>query len=290
MIINKELEIVECPRDAMQGLDYFIPTESKISYINLLLNCGFDVLDVGSFVSSRAIPQMQDTAKVLNQIDVSSSSTKLLTIVANRRGAESAIEFDQVSYLGYPFSISETFQKRNTNKSIEESYRLLDEIYSIANKGNKDVVLYLSMAFGNPYGDHWDRELVHYWIDQLYKRFGPSIISLSDTIGCADIETIGVLFRDLISGFSSVDFGAHLHVKPQDAKLLIDVAYNSGCRRFDTAMKGFGGCPMAKDDLTGNMPTEELLMWMRRNDIINDIDSENFDLAIDSVDQIFKKV
>jgi len=290
MVINKELEIVECPRDAMQGLDYFIPTESKISYINLLLNCGFDVLDVGSFVSSRAIPQMRDTTKVLNQINVSSSSTKLLTIVANRRGAESAIEFDQVSYLGYPFSISETFQKRNTNKSIEESYRLLDEIYSVANKGNKDVVLYLSMAFGNPYGDHWDRELVHYWIDQLHKRFHPSVISLSDTIGCADKETIALLFRELISGFSLVDFGAHLHVKPQDAKPFIDAAYNSGCRRFDTAMKGFGGCPMAKDDLTGNMPSEQLLEWLIQNNIVNNINVSNFDMAMDSVNKVFQNV
>ena len=290
MIINKKLEIVECPRDAMQGLDYFIPTKTKVEYINLLLKCGFDVLDVGSFVSARSIPQMCDTPEVLSQIEVSSSSTKLLTIVANRRGAESAIEFDQISCLGYPFSISETFQKRNTNKSIEESYQLLDEIYSLANKGNKEVVLYLSMAFGNPYGDHWDIELVHYWIEQLHKRFDPSIISLSDTIGCADIEIITLLFSELISGFSSVDFGAHLHVKPQDAKLLIDAAYNSGCRRFDTAMKGYGGCPMAKDDLTGNMPSEQLLEWLIQNNIVNNINVSNFDMAIESVNKVFQNV
>jgi hydroxymethylglutaryl-CoA lyase len=287
--MNKnEVAIIECPRDAMQGLDYFIPTQRKVEYINLLLKCGFDVLDVGSFVSARSIPQMRDTAEVLSQIDASSSSTKLLSIVANRRGAESAIEFDQISYLGYPFSISETFQKRNTNKSIEESYRLLDDIYSIANTGNKEVVLYLSMAFGNPYGDHWNRELVHYWIDQLYKRFTPSIISLSDTIGCADRETIDVLFKELIPHFESVDFGAHLHVKPNDAERLINSAYNAGCRRFDAALKGFGGCPMAKDDLTGNMPTEKLTSWMMQNNIANNIDIKGFDLAINSVERIFK--
>ena len=285
---NNEVAIIECPRDAMQGLNYFIPTQRKVEYINLLLKCGFDVLDVGSFVSARSIPQMRDTAEVLSQIEASSSSTKLLSIVANRRGAESAIEFDQISYLGYPFSISETFQKRNTNKSIEESYRLLDDIYSLANRGNKEVVLYLSMAFGNPYGDLWDRELVHYWIDQLHKRFAPSIISLSDTIGCADIETIDVLFKELIPRFESVDFGAHLHVKPNDAERLINSAYNAGCRRFDAALKGFGGCPMAKDDLTGNMPTEKLTSWMMQNNIENNIDIKGFDLAINSVERIFK--
>ena len=176
-----------------------------------------------------------------------------------------------------------------SNKSIEESYRLLDDIYSIANKGNKEVVLYLSMAFGNPYGDDWNAELVHYWVDQLCQRFGPSIISMSDTIGCADKETIAVLFRELINSFTSVEFGAHLHVKPEDARMLIDAAYKAGCRRFDTAMRGFGGCPMAKDDLTGNMPTEELLIWMHENNIINAIDNRSFDMAIDSVEGVFKE-
>ncbi len=290
MRTNSELCIIECPRDAMQGLNYFIPTESKVFYIDLLLKCGFDVLDVGSFVSRRAIPQMRDTAEVLNRIEISSCSTELLTIVANIRGAESAVQFDQISYLGYPFSISETFQKRNTNKSIEESYRLLDEIYSIANRGNKEVVLYLSMAFGNPYGDEWNNELVHYWIDQLHQRFDPSIISLSDTIGCADKERISVLFGELIHSFDSVEFGAHLHVRPEEAKLLLDAAYKAGCRRFDTAMRGYGGCPMAKDDLTGNMPSEQLLEWLIQNNIVNKININNFEMAIDSVNKVFKNL
>ena len=283
-----KIKIIECPRDAMQGLSHFIPTETKVEYIDLLLKCGFDVLDMGSFVSPKAIPQMKDTADVLDRISLNDSSTKLLSIIANKRGAEAAVCYDQITYLGFPFSISETFQQRNTNKSIEESFLLLEDIFSIASARKKEVVLYLSMGFGNPYGDDWSDEILFHWTKRLNDSFGASIIALSDTIGCADSKIIPVLYKNLIASFPKVEFGAHLHVNPLYAQELISASYEGGCMRFDTAMKGFGGCPMAKDDLTGNLPTEELIKWINKNNMKNNLDQNAVSLVMNSVSKVFE--
>ena len=283
-----KIKIIECPRDAMQGLSHFIPTETKVEYIDLLLKCGFDVLDMGSFVSPKAIPQMKDTADVLDRISLNDSSTKLLTIIANKRGAEAAVCYDQITYLGFPFSISETFQQRNTNKSIEESFLLLEDIFSIASTRKKEVVLYLSMGFGNPYGDDWSDEILFHWTKRLNDSFGASIIALSDTIGCADSKILPDLYKNLITSFPKVEFGAHLHVNPLYAQELISASYEGGCMRFDTAMKGFGGCPMAKDDLTGNLPTEELIKWINNNNMKNNLDQNAVSLVMNSVSKVFE--
>jgi hydroxymethylglutaryl-CoA lyase len=283
-----KIKIIECPRDAMQGLSHFIPTETKVEYIDLLLKCGFDVLDMGSFVSPKAIPQMKDTADVLDRISLNDSSTKLLTIIANKRGAEAAVCYDQITYLGFPFSISETFQQRNTNKSIEESFLLLEDIFSIASAKRKEVVLYLSMGFGNPYGDDWSDEILFHWTKRLNDSFGASIIALSDTIGCADSKILPDLYKNLITSFPKVEFGAHLHVNPFYAQELISASYEGGCMRFDTAMKGFGGCPMAKDDLTGNLPTEELIKWINKNNMKNNLDQNAVSLVMNSVSKVFE--
>ena len=283
-----KIKIIECPRDAMQGLSHFIPTETKVEYIDLLLKCGFDVLDMGSFVSPKAIPQMKDTADVLDRISLNDSSTKLLTIIANKRGAKAAVCYDQITYLGFPFSISETFQQRNTNKSIEESFLLLEDIFSIASAKRKEVVLYLSMGFGNPYGDDWSDEILFHWTKRLNDSFGASIIALSDTIGCADSKILPDLYKNLITSFPKVEFGAHLHVNPLYAQELISASFEGGCMRFDTAMKGFGGCPMAKDDLTGNLPTEELIKWINKNNMKNDLDQNAVSFVMDSVSKVFE--
>ena len=283
-----KIKIIECPRDAMQGLSHFIPTDTKVEYIDLLLKCGFDVLDMGSFVSPKAIPQMKDTADVLDRISLNDSSTKLLTIIANRRGAEAAVCYDQITYLGFPFSISETFQQRNTNKSIEESFFLLEDIFSIASAKRKEVVLYLSMGFGNPYGDDWSDEILFHWTKRLNDSFGASIIALSDTIGCADSKILPDLYKNLIATFPKVEFGAHLHVNPLYAQELISASYEGGCMRFDTAMKGFGGCPMAKDDLTGNLPTEELIKWINKKNMKNNLDQNAVSLVMNSVSKVFE--
>lgn len=282
------MKLVECPRDAMQGLDYFIDTDKKVDYINALLKCGFDVLDMGSFVSPKAIPQMRDTAEVLEQIQFDDKSTELLTIIANKRGAEMAVQFDQISYLGYPFSVSETFQQRNTNKSIDESFGILEEIFSIASSGNKKIVLYLSMGFGNPYGDPWSEEIVYKWTNKLYEAFGASIIALSDTIACAEPETTSSLFEMLIKSYPQIEFGAHLHVRREDAQELIAAAYKGGCRRFDTAIKGYGGCPMAKDDLSGNLATEDLVFWMGAKDLPHHLNLKAVTKALNLVDEVFQ--
>ena len=283
-----EIKIIECPRDAMQGLSHFIPTETKVEYIDLLLKCGFDVLDMGSFVSPKAIPQMKDTADVLDRISLNDSSTKLLTIIANRRGAEAAVCYDQITYLGFPFSISETFQQRNTNKSIEESFLLLEDIFTLASAKRKEVVLYLSMGFGNPYGDDWSDEILFHWTKRLNDSFGASIIAISDTIGCADSKVLPDLYKNLIASFPKVEFGAHLHVNPLYAQELISASYEGGCMRFDTAMKGFGGCPMAKDDLTGNLPTEELIKWINKKNMKNNLDQNAVSLVMNSVSKVFE--
>lgn len=274
------LKLVECPRDAMQGIHTFIPTEIKAKYMNSLLQCGFDTLDFGSFVSPKAIPQMQDTKEVLAKLDLSNTNTKLLAIIANERGAEDAVQFDEIAYLGYPFSVSETFQLRNTNATIEESLIRVEKIQNLSEKNNKKMVVYLSMGFGNPYGDTWNPEVVIQWSERLNKTFGIEILALSDTIGCGTPEVVASLFKELIPALPQVEFGAHLHTIPQNARDIIQAAYESGCRRFDGALKGLGGCPMAKDDLTGNMPTEIMLDWFEQNSIHTGIRKEKFDEAM----------
>ena len=256
----KAIKIIECPRDAMQGIKTFIPTAHKVNYIQSLLTVGFDTIDFGSFVSPKAIPQMQDTATVLEQLDLSKTQSKLLAIIANTQGAISASHYAAIQYLGFPFSISENFQMRNTHKTIAESLIALQEILAIADKNNKEVVAYLSMGFGNPYGDPWNVEIVGEWTEKL-ATMGVKILSLSDTIGSSTPDVIAYLFSNLIPKYPAIEFGAHLHTTPDKWQEKIDAAYRSGCRRFDGAIQGFGGCPMAKDELTGNMPTEKLLTY-----------------------------
>jgi len=260
------IKIIECPRDAMQGIKDFIPTAFKVKYIQSLLSVGFDTIDFGSFVSPRAIPQMADTAEVLSKLDLTNTNSKLLAIIANTRGAEDASQFDSIDYLGYPFSISENFQMRNTHKTIAQSVVTLDEILDIARKSNKEVVVYISMGFGNPYGDPWNVDIVGEWTEKL-ADMGIKILSLSDTIGSSDPETIDYLFSHLIPKYPKIEFGAHLHTTPSSWFEKVDAAYKAGCRRFDGAIQGFGGCPMAKDELTGNMPTEKLLSYFTSKNI-----------------------
>ena len=280
------LKIVECPRDAMQGLHDFIPTPKKIDYLQSLLKVGFDTLDAGSFVSPRAIPQLQDTAEVISSLDLSATKSKLLTIVANQRGGEEAVKFDQITYLGYPFSISEEFQKRNTNKSIEESEGLVQDLVELCDKHKKELVVYISMGFGNPYGEEWNVNIVEDWSSRLAEK-GVKILSLSDTVGTSNPESITYLFSNLIPALPQVEFGAHLHTTPSTWHEKIDAAYKSGCRRFDGAIKGFGGCPMAKDDLTGNMPTEAMLAWFDAKNIDTGINSDSFLNSLKKAVEVF---
>ena len=284
----KDLQLIECPRDAMQGLHDFIPTESKVEYINGLIKCGFDTIDFGSFVSPKAIPQMRDTADVLRNLDLS-TKTKLLAIIANERGAKDACSFDEINYLGFPFSVSETFQQRNTNSSIADSLKDVDKIQNLALKNNKELVVYLSMGFGNPYGDEWNADIVIKWCEVLYEKLGVKIQALSDTIGVANKESVSSLFKDVIPSLPKVNFGAHLHTLPENAKGIVESAYKAGCRRFDGAIKGFGGCPMAKDDLTGNMPTELMLEWFSENNVETGIDEKFFQKSYEKAITIFPK-
>ncbi|MDB2389443.1 hydroxymethylglutaryl-CoA lyase [Flavobacteriaceae bacterium] len=280
------VKIIECPRDAMQGIKSFIPTELKVRYLQALLSCGFDTLDFGSFVSPRAIPQMADTAQVLNGLDLSETKTKLLAIVANLRGAESALGFETIEFIGYPFSISENFQMRNTHKTIDESMVVLSDILSLANEYGVKVVTYLSMGFGNPYGDPWSPEIVAQWTETLV-GMGCKIISLSDTVGAASPEVISELFNGVIPQFPEVEFGAHLHTAPHSWREKVDAAYRAGCRRFDGAIQGFGGCPMAKDELTGNMPTEKLLSYCAQQKINHGVHMSRFESAFNKASDIF---
>jgi hydroxymethylglutaryl-CoA lyase len=283
----RKVKIIECPRDAMQGIkSHFIPTEAKAQYINALLRVGFDTIDFGSFVSPKAIPQMQDTAKVLSKLDLSRTESKLLAIVANIRGAEEASQFEEINYLGYPFSISENFQMRNTGKTIAESIVILAEILNISVKTNKEVVAYLSMGFGNPYGNPWNVEIVAEWTDILSKM-GVQILSLSDTIGSSTPEIIDYLFSNLIPLYPNIEFGAHLHTTPTTWFEKVDAAYKAGCNRFDGAIKGFGGCPMAKDELTGNMPTEKLVSYFNQQKAATNIQAMSFESAYNEALKIF---
>jgi hydroxymethylglutaryl-CoA lyase len=254
------LNITECPRDAWQGFHPFIPTVRKAAYINELLKVGFDTIDFGSFVSAKAMPQVSDTALLLDQLDLSGSKTKLLAIVANERGALEASGFEQITYLGYPFSISETFQLRNTNASIEASVERVKGITEIASNRGKEVVIYISMGFGNPYGDAWEPGIAMEWVEKLAK-LGIKIFSLSDTVGMAKTDDISSLFSELIPAYPNLEFGAHFHTIPDEWRSKVEAAYQAGCRRFDGALLGYGGCPMAQDDLVGNMPTEQLVAF-----------------------------
>jgi hydroxymethylglutaryl-CoA lyase len=280
------LELIECPRDAMQGIKEFIDTEKKIEYINLLLKAGFHTIDFGSFVSPKAIPQMSDTSKVLAGLELS-DRTKLLAIIANKRGAEDASQFDEIAYLGYPFSISEEFQKRNTNATLEESLSRVGEIKNIADSSNKEMVVYLSMAFGNPYGEDWHPDIAIKWAERLHSEFGIQILALSDTIGTSSRGSIDRLFNALIPELPSVNFGAHLHTTPQTWREKVDAAYQAGCRRFDGALKGFGGCPMAKDDLTGNMPMEKMLSYFDEKKIPTGVDGDIVHKALIKAGEVF---
>lgn len=280
------VKIIECPRDAMQGIKMFIPTEKKAQYIQALLRVGFDTIDFGSFVSPKAIPQMVDTAELLSQLDLSKTQSKLLAIIANTRGAEQAAEHKEIKYLGFPFSISENFQMRNTHKTIAESIVTLDEILNIAAKTDKEVVAYLSMGFGNPYGDPWDVDIVGNWTEKLAKM-GVKILSLSDTVGSSTPEVIDYLFSNLIPAYPEIEFGAHLHTTPDSWFEKIDAAYKAGCLRYDGAIKGYGGCPMAKDDLTGNMPTEKILSYFTANKVDTNMSAMSFESSYNEALKIF---
>jgi hydroxymethylglutaryl-CoA lyase len=284
--MSKSIKIIECPRDAMQGIKPFIPTSQKVQYLQSLLRVGFDTLDFGSFVSPKAIPQMQDTAEVLSHLDLSKTRTKLLAIVANVRGAKAAAAFDEIEFLGFPFSISENFQMRNTHKTINESEEILKDILQVADQHHKKVVVYLSMAFGNPYGDPWDVDIVAGWTERLHKM-GVQILSLSDTVGTSNASSITYLFSNLISAYPSVEFGAHLHTHPASWHEKVEAAFEAGCMRFDGAIQGFGGCPMAKDELTGNMPTEKLLSYFTTKKIQTNLDVLAFESAHNAASALF---
>lgn len=270
----------------MQGIKSFIDTSVKANYINKLLQIGFDTIDFGSFVSPKAIPQMRDTAAVLSKLDLTKTSSKLLAIVANVRGAQEASCFDEIDFLGYPFSISENFQMRNTSKTRIESLKILESILSIATKTNKEVVAYLSMGFGNPYGDPWNVDIVAKWTDKL-ANMGVKILSLSDTIGTSDAKTISYLFKNLIPLYPKIEFGAHLHTTPTTWQDKIEAAYTSGCRRFDGALLGFGGCPMATDELTGNMPTEQMVNYFGQQKIATNINQTKFEAVYNEAQKVF---
>jgi len=280
------IQITECPRDAMQGLHDFIPTDIKAAYINLLLQVGFDTIDFGSFVSPKAIPQMHDTAEVLEKLDLSNSKSKLLAIIANYRGAEDAAQHEQITYLGFPFSISETFQQRNTNASISEAFETVKRIKEQSDKKGKELLTYLSMGFGNPYGDEWNNEIVLQWAEKLINE-GIQYISLADTIGIASPGQITDLFTLLSGHFPATILGVHLHSTPTTWREKIEAAYKSGCKRFDTALKGFGGCPMAKDELTGNIATENVISYLQSQNVSLELDLGKFQEAMDYSEKVF---
>lgn len=283
---NKVINITECPRDAMQGIHDFIETDLKADYINSLLNVGFDTIDFGSFVSPKAVPQMRDTAEVLKKLDLSRTNSKLLAIVLNQRGATDAAAFDEIDILGFPFSISETFQQRNANSSVEDSLKRVDEIKSICDKSGKELLIYLSMAFGNPYGDKYHPEIAAKWVEVL-SQFEIKTIALSDTIGSSDRKSIIDLFSLMNQEFKNINFTAHLHSTPDKIEEKIESALESGCTSFDSAINGFGGCPMAKDDLTGNIATERLIEIIEKQGITHKINKDKFDISLIKSKQVF---
>lgn len=278
--------LVECPRDAMQGWPHFIPTHKKAAYLNQLLKVGFDVLDFGSFVSAKAIPQLADTKEVIPQLDMSATKTKLLAIIANTRGAEEAIRYDKISYLGFPFSISETFQLRNTNKTIAESLKQVEEIQELCVAKGKKLVLYISMGFGNPYGDEYSAETAIHWFNRL-TQMGIEIIAMADTVGVANPATIAYIYSRLVPEFPQTEIGAHFHSAPHSWEEKIQTAWDNGCKRFDSSLKGIGGCPMAEDELVGNIATENILQWAEVKDIPLTLDKAAFGIAMQMASEIF---
>jgi hydroxymethylglutaryl-CoA lyase len=280
------LTIVECPRDAMQGWSHFIPTEKKIDYLNQLLKVGFDVLDFGSFVSAKAIPQLADTKDVVRKLDMSNTKSKLLAIIANTRGAEEAVQYDEITYLGFPFSISETFQLRNTNKTIAESLKQVEEIQQLCVTRNKKLVIYISMGFGNPYGDDYNAETAINWFKKL-NDMGIEIIAMADTVGVARPDTIEYIYRNLIPEFPGVDIGAHFHSTANTWEEKIQAAYDNGCMRFDSSLKGIGGCPMAEDELVGNIATENLVQWAGQKNISLQLNMDEFRKAMVMANDVF---
>ena len=281
------MKLIECPRDAMQGIHPFIPTGTKVEYLNALLRVGFDTIDIGSFVSPKAIPQLADTAEVLQRLDLDGVESKLLVIVANERGAEEAVKHDMVHYLGYPFSISETFQRRNTNTDIEGSWGRIAHIAETARKAGKELVVYISMGFGNPYGDPWSPEIALHWTDRLVNELGVRIIALSDTVGVARPEDISALFKHLIPAMPQVEFGAHLHARLDNWRIKTDAAWNAGCRRFDGALKGYGGCPMAEDDLVGNLAMEQFVQHLEATGHATGLDLKQLDRCVEMAARVF---
>ena len=284
--MNKAVKLIECPRDAMQGWHNFIPTQKKIEYINSLMQVGFDTIDFGSFVSPKAIPQMADTKEVIRNLELVNNGTKLLAIIANERGAKEAVEYDEITYLGFPFSISQTFQQRNTNSSIEESLERVEAIQSLCIKHQKTLVVYLSMAFGNPYDDAYNEEVLINWADELVKR-NISIISLADTVGVASPQQISFACNTLINKYPLIEFGVHLHSTVQNRKEKLNAALNEGCLRFDGAIKGIGGCPMAQDELVGNMDTIFMIDYFEEKKLLNNINEEALQQSITIADQVF---
>lgn len=282
-----EIKITECPRDAMQGIKKWIPTGDKIGYLQNLLKVGFDTLDCGSFVSSKVIPQLKDTGEVIRGLDLTSTKTKLLVIIANLRGAEMACNYDQINYLGFPFSISENFQIRNVNKTIKESVKEVQSIAEMVDNSNKELVVYLSMGFGNPYGDPWSPSIVSHWCEKL-SDLGVKKISLSDTVGAAKKEDISSIFNTLIPGFSNINFGAHFHTTLNNWFDKVDAAYSSGCNSFDGVINGFGGCPMATSDLVGNMPTEKLVSYFTEKNLSHNLNLLHFESALNYSNRILK--
>lgn len=280
------IQLIECPRDAMQGWQHFIPTQKKIDYINSLLQVGFDTIDFGSFVSAKAIPQMADTAEVLKGLKRDNTTTKLLAIVANTRGAQDAVQFNEIHYLGFPFSISPTFQQRNTNSTQQESLQRIDEIQNLCIQYSKQLVVYLSMGFGNPYGDEYNDAVLLKWADEMVSR-GITIISLADTVGVGTPQQISDALITLIPKYSQISFGVHLHSTVANWQSKLQAAIDAGCTRFDGALKGIGGCPMAQDDLVGNMDTEKMIYHFKQHNLMNDINKEALMKSLQIADEIF---
>lgn len=280
------IQLIECPRDAMQGWKHFIPTEKKIAYINSLLEVGFDTIDFGSFVSSKAVPQMADTKEVIKKLKIKNAKSKLLAIVANVRGAEDAVVYGEINYLGFPFSISPTFQQRNTNSTMEESLRRVEEIQNLCLKNKKQLVIYLSMGFGNPYGDKYNEETLLKWSDEMVCR-EIEIISLADTVGIATPQQISFALNSLIPKYPETIIGVHLHSTLYNLKEKLEAAANAGCKRFDGALKGIGGCPMAQDDLVGNMNTELMISYLEEKKLIGDLNKDALQKSLQLASEIF---
>jgi len=283
---EKNIRLIECPRDAMQGWPHFIPTQQKIAYINALLKVGFDSIDFGSFVSPKSIPQMKDTAEVLNGLEIHKSKTKLLAIVANMRGAEEAVIHDAITYLGFPFSVSPTFQLRNTNSTIEESFGRVEEIQNLCIKNQKQLVVYLSMGFGNPYGDVYNEAILLHWANEMAK-LDIRIISLADTVGVATPQQVSIALNTLMPQYTGIEFGVHLHSAPVNVYDKLQAALDAGCKRFDGALKGIGGCPMAQDDLVGNMPAELMIPFFEQRQMLGTIDKEALQHCMQLASEIF---